>query len=361
MNKLRIGVVGLRFGKTWMNGFHRHPACTVACLCDLYSEVLAEASESLGGTSTTTDFDELLADDGIDVVALFTPAPLHGKQAAAALRAGKHVLCAVPAAYTVEDCRNVVAAVQESGRVYMLAENWPYEPSILKAQQLYRDGKLGTIYYGEAEYFHHLESLWQNRDGSTSWRYGREALLYPTHGVGPYLHMTGDRFVEATGYAASPDGLPDGEKYPGNWLEMAVFRSERGTLFKLMNSFCNAHPGGHYYTLNGNLGTFETARGKKARTVATYWLHGETPKEMQREKCQYPPLPDYARNMGAHSGTAVAIIHDFVEAVLKGAVIPIDVMLACDMTLPGICAVESLRTGKTVTIPDPREWESSDQ
>ncbi|MEW6356100.1 MAG: Gfo/Idh/MocA family oxidoreductase [Planctomycetota bacterium] len=352
MEKIRVAVVGLRFGRTWMNGFRHHPQCQIECLCDLDPDRLAGAADETKPRFTTSSLDEVLANDAIDVVALFTPAPLHGKQAAAALRAGKHVLSAVPAADTLDYCRDLWAAARESGRVYMLAENWPYEPSILKAQELYRSGKLGEIYYGEAEYHHHLESLWFTPDGKPTWRHTRDPLLYPTHGIGPYLHMTGDRFVEATGYAVSGKRPPGAEVKKG-WLQVAMLRSERGTLFKLLNSFCNVHPGGHYLSFYGDRGSFETARGHEGRTVATYWLLGDETKEMRREKCEYPPLPDYAQGMGAHAGSAVGIIGDFVRAIVEGKPSPIDVTLALNMTLPGICAVESIRTGKPVEIPDP--------
>jgi len=335
-----------------MNGFRHHPQCELECLCDLDADKLANAAEETHPRVTTLNIEDVLGADSIDAVALFTPAPLHGKQAAAALRAGKHVLSAVPAADTLDDCRDLFAAVGESGRIYMLAENWPYEPSILKVQELYHSGKLGEIYYGEAEYHHHLESLWFAPDGKPTWRHSRDPLLYPTHGIGPYLHMTGDRFVEATGYAVSGK-RPPGAEAKKDWLQVAMLRSERGVLFKLLLSFCNVHPGGHYLSLYGDRGSFETARGHEGRTVATYWLHGDTSKQMHREKCEYPPMPDYVRDIGAHAGPAVGIIADFVQAIAGGGPSPIDVTLALNMTLPGICAVGSIRTGATVEIPDP--------
>jgi len=325
------------------------------CLCDLDVGKLATAADEAGPRFTTTDFDAVVASDTVDAVALFTPAPLHAEQTIRLLHAGKHVLSAVPAALTIDECRRLVSAVRESGRVYMMAENWPYEPSILKAQALYRDGKLGKIYYGEAEYLHHLESLWFDADGRPTWRHDFPSLLYPTHGLGPYLHLTGDRFVEVTGYAVSGE-RPPGAKPNKDWLQLAILRSERGTLFKLMNSFCNAHPDGHYLSLYGDRGSFETGRGKEGRYAATYWSHGDEPREMHREKCEYPPLPDYVEGMGGHAGPAVRIIDDFTRAVLDGDPSPIDVVLAANMTLPGICAVESIQTGREVEIPDPAAW-----
>ena len=44
--------------------------------------------------------EDVLNDRHVDAVALFTPAPLHAEQSVAALRAGKHVLSAVPTRHT---------------------------------------------------------------------------------------------------------------------------------------------------------------------------------------------------------------------------------------------------------------------
>ena len=338
-----------------MNGFRNHPDCRLAHLCDIHPAALERGASESGVTATSNHIDEVLADPEVDAVALFTPAPLHGEQSAAALRAGKHVLSAVPAAVTEAGCRDIVVAARESGCTYMMAENWLYEPSVLKARALFTSGKLGTLFYGEAEYLHHTESLWFTPDNRPTWRHTLAPMLYPTHGLGPYLHMTGDRFTEVTAQQVSGREPPGAD--PGRaWLELAVLRSEQGCLFKLMNTFCNAHPGGHYLSFYGDQGSFETARGQQARFVARYWSLGATPREMAEETCAYPPLPDYVQDMGSHAGPAVRIIDDFVQAIIDGTPAPIGPILSAHMTLPGICAVQSIQTGQRVQIPDPREW-----
>ena len=355
MNKINVAVVGLRFGRTWMNGFRRHPRCRLVCLCDSDPAALEKGRAESGVATVASHLEEVLDDRHIDALALFTPAPLHAAQSTAALRAGKHVLAAVPAALTEAGCRDIVAAANESGRVYMMAENWPYEPSVRKAQALFAGGQLGNLYYGEAEYLHHTEALWFAPDGSPTWRHTLAPLFYPTHGLGPYLHMTGDRFVEVTAHRVSGREPPGAE--PGrSWLELAVLRSAGGCLFKLMNSFCNAHPGGHYLSFYGDKGSFETARGKQARFEARYWSLGAAPRQMKEETCAYPPLPEYVGDMGAHAGPAVAIIDDFIRAISDGTTAPIGPVLSAHMTLPGICAVQSIQSGQAVAIPDPQTW-----
>ena len=196
---------------------------------------------------------------------------------------------------------------------------------MLKAQALFAAGQLGTLFYGEAEYLHHTESLCFTPDGRSLYRRRGAA------GVGS----------RATGCA---------------WLELAVLRSEKGCLFKLMNAFCNAHPGGHYLSCYGDKSSFETARGTRARFVANYWSRADAPREMAEDTCAYPPLPDYVKYMGGHAGPAVGIIDDFVQAIFDGTTAPIGPILSAHMHLPGICALQSIQTGQRVEIPDPRAW-----
>ena len=52
----------------------------------------------------------------------------------------------------------------------------------------------------------------------------------------------------------------------------------------------------------------------------------------------------------------LAIIADFVQAILDGTTAPIGPILAAHMTLPGVCAVQSIQSGRRVEIPDPQAW-----
>ena len=65
----------------------------------------------------------------------------------AALKAGKHVMCTVPMAITVDECRQIVELVRETGLKYMMAETVVYSREYLFARELYRSGRLGRIQF----------------------------------------------------------------------------------------------------------------------------------------------------------------------------------------------------------------------
>ena len=88
------------------------------------------------------------------------------------LAAGKHVLCAVPAAMTLDDCQRLIDAVRRSGLTYMMAETSHWQQLTISARKFYREGAFGRIFHTESEYHHPgLEELYFE-NGQRTWRHG---------------------------------------------------------------------------------------------------------------------------------------------------------------------------------------------
>jgi len=100
---LRIAVIGLGFGRTFARMLKDHPECQLHCIADLNESLRSETARDLEVPSTAATLDEVLAMREVEAVALFTHAPRHAEHSIAALKAGKHVLCAVPAAITLAE------------------------------------------------------------------------------------------------------------------------------------------------------------------------------------------------------------------------------------------------------------------
>ena len=78
------------------------------------------------------------------------------------------------------------------------------------------------------------------------------------------------------------------------------------------------------------------------------------PHRTTREVCAYEARASMDDFQGAHGATSALITDDFVAAVMGDRPSPIDMYDALDMTLPGLCAVQSIEEGRTVEIPDLR-------
>ncbi len=351
---MSVGVAGLRFGMSWAQVFAAYSETDLLAVCDVGAKRRDLARAQLEPDAIYDSLEALIADDRLDAVAIFTPAPLHAQQVIAAIQAGKHVLSAVPAAMTLDEAKQLAEVVSSSDRTYMMAENWVHEPVVARAVQLYREGTLGQVYYAEAEYYHGLQQLRRRQDGRPTWRNSLQPLLYPTHGTAPYLHMTGDRLAEVMASGAS--GRSDrADGYQADWIQTAMFRGEQGALFRLSNSFQNVHAASHLLIFHGDEGSLETGRFDQARTVC-YYSSGDE-EDVRREVCEHPELPQFGGELaGDHGRTSMQIVMAFVQTAATGSEPPVDIMLALDMTLPGIVGLQSIRSGNWEQVPDPRSW-----
>lgn len=87
-----------------------------------------------------------------EVEAVYNPLAngLHGAWNIASAEAGKHVLAEKPSAANAEEARDVRAAVQRSGVVFMEAFHYPYHPLWQRVLQLLDDEALGELEHVEA-------------------------------------------------------------------------------------------------------------------------------------------------------------------------------------------------------------------
>ena len=119
---LKVGVLGAgAFAGAFISLFQAHPAVEEVCIAEVFPERRAEQAKRFGVARAFASLDELLASD-VDAVAIFTQRWLHGPQAVAALKAGKHVYSAVPAGITVDEIAELVETVKRTGLTYMLGE-----------------------------------------------------------------------------------------------------------------------------------------------------------------------------------------------------------------------------------------------
>ncbi len=91
-----------------------------------------------------TDYQEVLADPGVTMVVVTTPDHTHGEVAAAAVRAGKHVLCEKPLATSPEECGEILSAAQED-QIVQVGFVLRYHGLYAEARRLLARGDIGTV------------------------------------------------------------------------------------------------------------------------------------------------------------------------------------------------------------------------
>ena len=90
-------------------------------------------------------YEELLADENIDVIYNPLPNHLHAEWSIRAAEAGKHVLCEKPLALLVEEVDRMIAAARANNVVITEAFMYKHHPQTLKVLELSRQGAIGEL------------------------------------------------------------------------------------------------------------------------------------------------------------------------------------------------------------------------
>jgi predicted dehydrogenase len=88
---------------------------------------------------------EALRSDGVEAVAIATPNDSHFEMAAAALKAGLHVMCDKPMTATLEEARLLATLLGETDRVYALTYTYTGYAMVREARALVASGELGAV------------------------------------------------------------------------------------------------------------------------------------------------------------------------------------------------------------------------
>jgi predicted dehydrogenase len=179
---VRVAMVGLGFGAEFIPIYQRHPQAEVVAVCRRNEAEMNKVADAFKIAKRYTDYGQLLADPDIDFVHINSPIPDHAWMSMEALRAGKHVMCTVPMATTVDDCEKICKLVQDTGLKYMMAETVVYSREFLFIKEMYEKGEFGKIQYLQASHP-------QDMDGWPAYWEKMIPMHYATHVVSPVLGL----------------------------------------------------------------------------------------------------------------------------------------------------------------------------
>ena len=136
-------------------------------------EILSKAGRREPKTYTGSDqaYKDMLARNDLDIIMVVTPWRWHTPMAVDAMNAGKHAFVEVPAAFSIEECWDLVDTSEKNQKNCMMMENCCYNREEMMVLNMVRSGVFGEILHAEGAYIHELR--WQMKDmteGTGSWR-----------------------------------------------------------------------------------------------------------------------------------------------------------------------------------------------
>ena len=272
--QLRIGLIGGGFmGRTHTNAYKRvgdffpelQHQVVLKAVCTRSPEKVKAFAEQWGYESFETDWKAIIARNDIDAVDICTPNNMHAEIAIAAAEAGKMILCEKPLARTLDEAKQMVAAIEKSGVANTVWYNYRRIPAVTLAKQIIDSGKLGRIFHYRANF---LQDWTINADlpqgGEALWRLDVDAA-----GSG----VTGDLLAHCIDTAVWLNGgIKDVSAVTETFIKERVHQLT-GQVQKVgIDDACIFHC--HFN--NGSLGLFEStryARGHKA--LYTFEINGE--------------------------------------------------------------------------------------
>jgi len=176
-------------------------------------------AKKFGAQHAYTNYDDMLRDPAVTVVAIETPNALHAEQAIAAARAGKHVFCDKPMATTVADAERVVAECEKAGVKLGVNFQCRFMPCFIESKRIIDSGEIGEVLLVE------LEASAGARPGGTLARWRVDPAMAGlgtsiTVGVHVYdilRYMLSSEIVTVTAFFDSPRGVME-------QTAMSVFR-----------------------------------------------------------------------------------------------------------------------------------------
>lgn len=364
---VRVGVVGGGFGSSFQ--WHLHPNAKVTAVCDIRPDRLRTLAEVYRCGNTFKDFHDFLKHPELDAVAVFTPAPMHAWMDVEAMKAGKHVISAVPAGRTVEELESILETVKRTGLKYMMAETSYYRPEIMTCREWAAQGKFGTIFYSEAEYHHEgLLPLMYDERGSPTWRYGYPPMHYPTHSTGMVVPVTGERLIEvqAMGWGDGHEILATNPYKNPFWNTTGFFKTsgghssrisvfwhvaaggtERGQFFGDRMSYIMERPEHSPNTV------VRIAKDGKTVTDSNGYPEGDVAIEAYAQPDHLERLPAPLRVKTGHGNSHTFITNEFISAIVEDRHPSVNIWEAIAYTLPGLVAHQSaLKGGEVMKIKD---------
>ncbi len=374
MDDVRIAVVGLGHRALhWIRLLQGMPGYRIVSVCDPIEALLEPALaaiENREDVRATTQYAEVLADEGVDAVALCVRCREQGALAAMALEAGKHVNSEVPAAHTIEDCWRIVVAAEQSGKIYQLAEQTRYWGFVDAWRQIVSEGQIGRVtfcegqyigYYGTRVFFQDPESgrlcgvdeLTQYPGAQPTWLQDMPPIHYLPHELSPMLKVLDDRVVEVSGmstgspsYAHPQITTPD--------IQVALMKTEKDVLLKMAAGFTQPvshNRGHHWYHVMGTGGSMEWNRSGRERPKM--WRADGQMFDMAEMDWRFERTDAPAESLASGHGGADYYVHAaFRDAIQSGRPLAFDVYAAMDTAAPAILAADAMEAGRTLSVPD---------
>ena len=204
---LTIGILGVGEGRSTMSAALQSKKLRLKTICDRNEELCKQRCKEFDFSNYTTNYEDLLNDAEIDIIAIYTPDHLHADHIKQALLHGKHVVCTKPFIDDLSRAKELLEIQQQTGKKVFVGQSSRFFEPYKRQRKDFEAGEIGELitieshYNADHRWF--LEKKWALED-SFKWLYG--GLSHPVDFIRWYLpnieEVMGYGMISANGKAA---------------------------------------------------------------------------------------------------------------------------------------------------------------
>ena len=381
---VRIGIAGTgNRGKSLLNTLLQVDGVEVRALCDINPEHLKQAQEILK-TAGRPEADlyskdehvykEMMDRDDLDAVIIATFWEWHTPMAVYAMKAGKYAGVEVPAAYTLDECWELVNTHEETKVPCMMLENWSFRRDNLAILNMIRQGLFGDIVHCHCAHSHDCIDHWffDRETGMDRWsakylvNHNRDQ--YPTHQQGPVVSWLdigcGDYYDYITSTATDSFAINAyferrfGKDHPNTQRKYAqgdvvttVVKTIKGKSLVINYDMQLPRPYDNRWLIQGTRGLYNEQRESLYIVDKSPEYHKWEPFAPYQETYEHKWWQEGVK--GGHGGTDYIELAQFVNAVRNKTQTPIDVYDSVIMSVIGPLSEQSIAMKSVpVKVPD---------
>ncbi len=185
---LKLGILGLGEGRSTMSAALQSPKYELRMVCDKNIELCTQRGEEFNFHRYTTNYQEMLDDPEIDVIAIYTPDHLHAEHVKLALLHHKHVVCTKPFIDDLSKAQELLDLAEKTGKKVFIGQSSRFFEPAKRQRKDFEEGLIGDLitveshYHADHRWF--LEKPWA-LENAFKWLYG--GLSHPVDFIRWYL------------------------------------------------------------------------------------------------------------------------------------------------------------------------------
>jgi predicted dehydrogenase len=185
---LTIGILGLGEGRSTISAALQSEKLQLKMICDKNLELCRQRADEFKVYEYTTEYEDMLNDNAIDIIGIYTPDHLHANHVKQALMHNKHVVCTKPFIDDLSKAKELISVQQQTGKKVVVGQSSRFFEPMKRLRNDDEEGLIGELFTVEAYY--HADHRWflkkpWSLEQSFKWLYG--GLSHPVDFIRWYL------------------------------------------------------------------------------------------------------------------------------------------------------------------------------